>query len=1172
MKQLLTSCLCFLISSVFGQLQEVYLQMPDQHTHVLPYLSNTIVAYEPTPSDCPFKQEIDSINGEKIVVPNPLFDAKSLTPLFQKNNPYCYLAYPYESSSVDLPPFLDSLNDGIYVQLYDKLPIRDNDTVKWKDSIVAAIFEVKNNRPIGEVSWYYPNGLLMQKGSYTNGLRNGEWFFQFINELSNPSKKKKNWRFDRSSTINYSNGKKNGLEYLITKSWISDKDNGPIEEIWQNYQSDIPHGKYEHRINGKTRTIGTYDNGKPTGKWIQYQWKDSVMYGKLIPRLIYTYSNDSVLVHFPAHLRSQFEHSSFLKSNQILSSDLALMDSYDYYPDIYTDQSIGDNFNALYKVPNCQNLSSGYQYHPLNIHDYLFPMSYCLTDSLGKNHSFESVSDSCGVVFSFSGILEEYYSNGQLKLHFDFDHPETLLNNTVYWENGKPMNQFRKTAAGTDWEQLWYSKKGEIVEHVIYDSLFNFKAKPIDPNYVTLNGKTYSKSGDLLYYTNWKSIPYSKTQPVLITEQRKLKSNHPIEQFYFYPSQRTGFKTLGLDKSYKHVKWFTFDSTFTSAHFIDTVSFGKLFSVVEINDSIRNDLWYQYHHPLKNDTIHCGVIPFGDLSAAITKRTLQYNGKPYTGKLSIHFTNGAKPRISTTKNGLVLSLNRKTDTELLYNLFPQLTSIISANNLSTITDKYIDEEILAVLPEVELKVIEIQFSTGSVNGEVNCFAANSRPLAKLQYEDGLLSGRQVYYNNFPDSYRNFGTYPYRWNDPDQTAENFKHVQLTQQLNYTNGILNGTDLKINLNGDTLSIYNYVNGSLEGEQFAIDDNHDRDFFVYKNDTVLAEKKKDNRTRKTLLEWSTETGIYRSFYKNGQLAQEFIDKNQVYDTIRCYDTLGSLTQKICLADHLLDFVIFYENGERSLTIDFAIEDTLVYPFNEYGLIRYPIAEEVIKDKTIYYSRLYDTQYSGYLKKYNQYNELEEEGMLYRGVKVGDWHYYGSQKSGHYCIQFSDSSDYTNYKERKGNVLFYDGRGKVVSKGELLNYSKEYNCLHRNYNERFAINYELYNTMVPSDTLIHIVHFYKTGVKMNEGFILNGRAQGLWRWYHSDGSLFGLGNYENGQRNGRWLEGDLSQLNFLGEYCLDPDNNNYTNLLKDLAVTVIYYENGKVTDVQNHQFRRTK
>jgi antitoxin component YwqK of YwqJK toxin-antitoxin module len=1172
MKYLLLTCICFLFSSVFGQLQEVYLQIPDQELNVLPYLSNAVVVFDPTPTDCPFKQEIDSISGEKVIVTNPSFDATGLNPSFRNTNQYCYLGYPYESLSVDLPPFLDSLNDGIYCQFYDQLLIRDKDTLKWKDRVVAAIFEVKNNQPIGEVRWYYPNGLLMQKGIYTNGLRDGEWFIQYINDLSSPSKKKKSWRFDHSTTINYANGKKNGLEYSITKSWISDKDNGPVEETWQRYQSDIPHGKYEHRINGQPRTTGEYNNGKPSGTWTQYQWKDSIEGGKLIPRLVYTYSTDSTPVRFPAYLRDRFTHLTLLNGKYMrFSEPYSFYD--DYKPDRYTYQSIGDGFSSYYEVPNCCHFAVGYNYDPTNIPSRFSSYQFFLKDSLGKRHFFEDITDTCGVLFRFSGILEEYYPNGQLKLHFDFSHPETLLNNTVYWQNGKPMNRFRKTALENDWEQLWYSETGEVIEHIIYDSLFKFKAKPVDPNYLIVNGKTYSKSGDLLFYTNWKSIPYSETQPVLITEQRMLKNNHPIEQFYFYPSQRTGFKALGLDKHYKHVKWYTFDSTFRSVHFIDTVSFGQLFSVVEFNDSIRNELWYQYHQPIKNDTIHSGVIPFGDLFSSIKMRALQYNGKPYTGKLIIHFGNQSQPHISKTKTELVISLNRKNDLQLLYLLFPNISALLIGNNLEIISNPP-EKEFTKVLPELELKTIELNLTDGIINGELSCYAPDKRPLAQLQYLDGQLSGTQNYYNRFPDSYRSFRSGFYYRSHNDELIENYKRVQLTQQLNYKNGILNGIDLRINLNGDTTEIYNYLNGSWEGEQFAIDDDLNLDFSVYKNDTLLAEKKEDSRTRKTLFEWSIETEIYRSFHKNGQLAQEFIDRNEVYDTIRCYDTLGFLSQKICLANRLLDFAIFYENGERSLTIDFAMEDSLVYPFNENGFIRYPIVKEVMKDKTIYGTRvrLYDSQYSGYTKKYNQYNELEEEGMLYNGMKIGDWHYYGSQKSGHYCIHFSDSSDSYYHKERIGSVSFYDEQGIVVSKGELLNYSKEYNCLQRNYNERFAVNYELYNTMIPPDSLMHIIHFYKTGVKMNEGFVLNGRAQGLWRWYHSDGSLFGLGNYEDGKRNGRWLEGDLSQLNFLGEYCLDPDNSNYTNLLKDLAVTVIYYDHGTITEVQEHQFRGTK
>lgn len=1170
MKYLLTSFLCFLISSVFGQLQETYFQLPGGNVRMLPYLSNAIAGYEV--STCPFITQTDSISGDLVVVRNPDFDTTEMSNYVFARDPYCYLIYPNESSGVDLPPFLDSLRDGMYVQFYDALPIRDVDTIKWKHAIVAAVFEVENNRPIGEVSWYYPNGLLMQKGSYTNGLRDGEWFFQSIYPDNRSSKKTKNWLFDHSTTINYSNGSKNGMEHRFQQSYPYKKHHLIIHESWQNYNQDIPHGKYERRINGKLNTIGEYHNGKPAGKWEHYQWKDSVEYGKLIPRLVYTYAKDSTAVHFPVYLRGNFKHSSLVKSDQTLFSEPISMSYYEYYPDPYQFESIGENLSAYYQVPNCLNLSPSHKFDPLNVPDYLSSTNYSLYDSIGKHHSFRQAAITCGIVFSFSGILEEYYSNGQLKLHFDFDHPETLLNNTVYWENGRPMNRFQKTKTGNDWEQLWYSEQGKIIEHIIYDSLFKFKAKAVDPNYVTLNGKMYSRSGDLLSHTNSEHPRYSETGPVLIEEQRVLKKNQLIEQFHFYPSRRTGFKALGLNKPYKNVRWFTFDSTFTSVHFVDTISFGQLFSVVEVSDSIRNDLWYEYHQPLKNDTIHSGVIPFGDLSTTINMRCILYSGKPYTGKLNIRFSDQTKPRLSATKNGLMVSLNRNTDLALLVALFPNLSSILFGNNKSVFTDQSIDQGLLAALDELELKSIEIQLTNGILAGEVNCFSSNNRPLANLHYQAGLLSGKQTYYNNFPNTYRNVISHTYLQISADQTTENFKRNQVTQQVHYSSGVINGAELKMDLNGDTLSLYKFNNGALDGEQLTMGYQHTRNYVFRKNDAVVAERKVDQRTGITLMNWSSETGVYRSYHANGQLAQEFIDRNQIYDTIRCYDTLGSLTQKLCLTNRILDFAIFYENGERSSTIDFAIEDTLLYLFYDNGRIRYPIAKQVMTDKVVRGNYTYDNGYTGYLKKYNQYNEVEEEGMLTKSTKTGEWHYYQRNNNSHYCIHFSDSVKGNHfYNLRAGNVIFFDSVGKVISKGQLLDYSTEYSCLQRNYNEQFAVNYELYNSTTPPDTLMPVVHYYKTGVKMNEGNLLNGQAQGLWRWYHSDGSLYSLGNYNNGKRHGRWLEGDLSKVNFLGEYCLDPDKTDYTKLLSELEVTVIFYDHGKVMNVQNHQFRGT-
>jgi len=1173
MKIILNIFCCFLINSVVAQLRETYFQMPNRIVRILPYLSNE--SYTLEPNDVPYQQQADSILGGLIIVHNPLYNEPKNSVKYETNNPYCYLYYPYFQST-DLPPFLDSLIDGTYVQYYDKLPIRDVDTVKWNDKVVAAIFEVKNNRPEGEVRWYYPNGLLMQTGSYKNGFREGEWFYQGIRNTENVSKKQKDWFYEHSSTTHYLNGKKTGLEYLQNQLTSTGKHKPVIGETWMNYKENSPHGKYEYQINGKTRTIGEYTNGKESGKWIQYQWKDSIEHGKLIPRLIYTYSKDTIPTIFPAYFRNEFKHKSYKRPYYGESAYASPLNSDDNFVNSYIDKSIGENFQNYFYTPNCSHLSTGYSFDPNYVQPYFYLNQDFLRDSLNERHYYRDVIDTCGIHFFFSGVVEEYYSNGQLKLRFDFDHPETILNNTVYWENGKPMNTFRKTNVGNGWEELWYTEKGEIIEHRIYDSLFQLKSKPIDPNYVIFNERLYTVHGNEIWYTNTSAFLYSQTEPQLKEEKRILKGNALHEQFYFYPSRRTGYKALYLEKPYKNVKWFTFDSTFTASHFIDTVSFGDLFSIVEINDSIRNDYWYKYYQPLKNDTIHNSVVALGDFSAAIKMRTLQYDGKPYTGKLKIEFRKHIQPRISKTKNELVISIDRTTDLMLVYAFFPNLAHIIEGNSLAYITEfRY--EEYKKVLPELELTTIELNLKDGILNGELNCFAPKKRPLASMQYVNGVLSGKETYYNNFPDSFRGFKSgYFSRGFQEDEVVENFKRTQITKQVNRLNGVLNGENSTLNLNGDTLCFNNYQNGKLEGEQFGVHEKYYREYFVYKNEKIISQRKVGSRTQKTLMDWSSETGIYRSYYKYGQLAQEaIIHPDQKYDTIRCYDTVGVLIKELCLTNQVLDYAIFYENGERSMTLDFEIEDTLVYPFCEEYKIFYPITRTIIHSKRVkYIAPLDDHQYSAYIKRYNQYNELEEEGNLYNGLKVGKWNYYQSDKSGYYSIVFADSSNFYNRNDqhREAEITYYNAEGKLISNGQLVNFSQEYSCLQRNYTEQFLVNYSLLNEQIPPDSLYPIKHYYKTGIKMNEGNLLNGEAHGLWRCYHSDGSLYELGNYENGKRHGRWLKGDLSQINFLGEYCLDPENADFKSLLSEIDVTVIYYDHGKITDVQEHHFRGTK
>ncbi|MCC6700873.1 MAG: hypothetical protein IT221_05075, partial [Fluviicola sp.] len=100
-----------------------------------------------------------------------------------------------------------------------------------------------------------------------------------------------------------------------------------------------------------------------------------------------------------------------------------------------------------------------------------------------------------------------------------------------------------------------------------------------------------------------------------------------------------------------------------------------------------------------------------------------------------------------------------------------------------------------------------------------------------------------------------------------------------------------------------------------------------------------------------------------------------------------------------------------------------------------------------------------------------------------------------------------------------------------------------------------------IQKDTLIAVKHYFSNGQLMYEGKMKNGKADGVWKWYHHDGKLWGLGKYSNGLKEGRWLYGDLEKIRYLADVCVQ-ESIDIDELIKEIQVTKIIYEKGEIID----------
>lgn len=144
-------------------------------------------------------------------------------------------------------------------------------------------------------------------------------------------------------------------------------------------------------------------------------------------------------------------------------------------------------------------------------------------------------------------------------------------------------------------------------------------------------------------------------------------------------------------------------------------------------------------------------------------------------------------------------------------------------------------------------------------------------------------------------------------------------------------------------------------------------------------------------------------------------------------------------------------------------------------------------------------------------------------------------------------------------GELLVYENN-KPSYEAIIIDLISKYNCAS-------ADNYEVRQLWVTKDLQTAETNpsryqklYYDMGVLQSEGEIVNGLPHGLWKFYDREGGLHSVGLYVNGKKQGRWLEGDLTGLGFIGDFCIAPDNYEFEKeaLENELKIEIIQYDNG--------------
>jgi antitoxin component YwqK of YwqJK toxin-antitoxin module len=177
----------------------------------------------------------------------------------------------------------------------------------------------------------------------------------------------------------------------------------------------------------------------------------------------------------------------------------------------------------------------------------------------------------------------------------------------------------------------------------------------------------------------------------------------------------------------------------------------------------------------------------------------------------------------------------------------------------------------------------------------------------------------------------------------------------------------------------------------------------------------------------------------------------------------------------------------------------------------------------------------------------------------------------SSYYTSSGQSNAYVQTYKDTTTLRVYFYEHEKLVSVAHVESgfaiYECESNLTHEVYN--LVLDYDvdgagnkLLNPTRPA------TNYYDNGMVQSTGAYVNGKQDGVWRYYDPYGKLVAMGTFKDGKKEGRWLSGDLEGIAYLGDQCLTGDIPVVQEQLDDWSRTVMIsisvFHEGKLLDTQ--------
>lgn len=318
-------------------------------------------------------------------------------------------------------------------------------------------------------------------------------------------------------------------------------------------------------------------------------------------------------------------------------------------------------------------------------------------------------------------------------------------------------------------------------------------------------------------------------------------------------------------------------------------------------------------------------------------------------------------------------------------------------------------------------------------------------------------------------------------------------------------------------------------------------------------------------------------RSFHENGRIAQEvFYSANADSLCLTYFDTLSNVRAKAYFKNGAIDRADFFNSSGRKASVIFQNNDSLNFSsgYSYEGLFDLADASfSPLRKIYAYWAKRTSLSYPDGPTVLFKNQQKSAEGMLIGGSKSGLWKYYDSKGKLAVTMLYKDTlvpnPPYSPSPRTVGIRTEYDSLGNIRNQSNFIDFEKDYSCFEDNYIEHYQLFYSTYNYLPVQGTSYAVTNTYPDGTPMSSGTLIDGKPHGLWKMYRFDGSLYKMGVYDHGQKTGRWLQGDLSKLHFMGETCLDADSKDFKQMLTEIDVEVEFYEDGNRLSYDYYHYR---